>query len=197
VLRSIGFICDSSAGRRPAWRRRAKLEPRELSLRSLTSRISANRFGQFPVRSIDRGTGPIQFVLGQPPQERQKAKSKKAVRTAPGNSAFGHRQGDAATRTMGRQNSRFGRATARAAKERNGNSNPRPTATDSPSANVSSSVNPNAPGGPGNSEFGHMQGAAETRTTGEQNSQFGRATAEQAKAGHPAPSPSETASPAP
>jgi hypothetical protein len=117
----------------------------------------------------------------------KKTKSKKTVKrdTAPGNSAFGRKQGDADTRTTGRQNSRFGRATAKAAKERH--NNPRPTASASSSPAISSN------GAPGNSDFGHKQGDAATRTTGEQNSQFGRATAEQAQEGKPG----ATATPAP
>lgn len=112
-------------------------------------------------------------------KKRKKAKSAKAVTTASGNSAFGHGQGNADTRTEGNQNSRFGRAEATAAKE--GHAKP---------AKKTQATNSKSQAEPGNSAFGHGQSDPETRTTGRQNSQFGRARADQAKAGHPTPSPS-------
>ena len=96
---------------------------------------------------------------------------------ARGNSAFGHNQGDATTRTTGSQNSAFGQARA---------------ATAHGDATTSTVVGSDGATqtGPGNSDFGHRQGDAATRTTGSQNSAFGQARAAEAKA-KPTPTPNQ------
>ena len=93
---------------------------------------------------------------------------------ARGNSAFGHRQGDPATRTRGSQNSAFGQAHA--------------AANHADDSVIGTAAGGDNQTGPGNSDFGHRQGNPETRTTGSQNSAFGQAHANQAK-GAPAPTP--------
>ena len=98
--------------------------------------------------------------------------------TSRGNSDFGHRQGDATTRTTGSQNSAFGQARAAEAR---GDTTTTGTAVVSDGATQT---------GPGNSDFGHRQGDATTRTTGSQNSAFGQARAAEAKAS-PTPTPSQ------
>lgn len=115
------------------------------------------------------------------------AKSRKAKATgtqngtlpARGNSAFGQKQGDASTRTTGSQNNAFGKSRVK------GSSASSNRATKKTSGDAEQSTR-------GNSEFGSRQGDASTRTTGEQNSQFGRNRAEEAKAkGSPSPTPGQ------
>jgi hypothetical protein len=86
-----------------------------------------------------------------------------------GNSAFGHMQGSAATRTKGSVNSQFGKNRAAAAKAR--------------SAARRGDTNR------GNSAFGHMQGDPATRTTGQVNSTFGQNRAAEVKQDAMTPTP--------
>jgi hypothetical protein len=104
------------------------------------------------------------------------ASAKKHI--ARGNSAFGHRQGDPATRTKGSQNSAFGQARAAAAR-----------GDDTTSTVTGTAVTQQT--GPGNSDFGHRQGDPENRTTGSQNSAFGQARAAEVKARPTPPTPSQ------
>jgi len=106
-------------------------------------------------------------------------------KTNHGNSAFGHRQGDARTRTRGSQNNAYGQQNVALP-----HSGPNNGAADAPDL---------MGGERGNSAFGHRQGDPLTRTTGSQNNAYGKAQSAAAHAKHDRPNddPSVVPSPSP
>jgi hypothetical protein len=151
---------------------------RQFRLRAGAIRESAEGLRQLVVRSHPieqaRARSTNATAANSKAGKTTKAKRTKLAKneTTRGNSAFGHRQGDAATRTTGSQNNAFGKARSAAAKEKA--NDPRTETADSAKVNAEQSA-------PGNSAFGHRQGDAATRTTGSQNNAYGQARAAEAR----------------
>jgi hypothetical protein len=123
-------------------------------------------------------------------KRKRKAQLVKSTKGDHGNSAFGHRQGDASTRTKGSQNNAFGQQNA--ALHRHSHSS---TALPTNSGDADVSVTPSTE--PGNSAFGHRQGDATTRTTGSQNNAYGKLKSAAAHTKHDGGNDDASASPAP
>jgi len=106
-----------------------------------------------------------------------------------GNSAFGHRQGNASTRTKGSQNNAYGQQNAALHRSHS-------SASHSINNDATDVSNPTGTE-PGNSAFGHRQGDASTRTTGSQNNAYGKSKSAAAHAKHDGEDDNPSASPAP
>jgi hypothetical protein len=138
-------------------------------------------FGRAQGMNPQIGSGNSSFgeMTSQEAKRKRKAKSRQLetarhTRTKHGNSAFGHQQGDATTRTTGSQNNAFGQRTAT---QHRSHSHATKSSTRG-DTDVSTTT------APGNSAFGHQQGDATTRTTGSQNNAYGKAQSKAAQAKH-------------
>jgi len=164
--------------------------------RHVNSSMGNSAFGQTQRMSPQIGSGNSGFgrMTAQEAQRKRKIGSRnlattRHARTKHGNSAFGHRQGDANTRTTGSQNNAYGQ---RAAAHHRSHS-PASHSSTSSDTDVSAATM----GAPGNSAFGHQQGDATTRTTGSQNNAYGKAQSAAAQAKHDRDNDNATLAPTP